>query len=317
MRKFFLLACCVAISANSIAQTLGTGLVAYYPFNNSTADVTPNHNDLSASGSIEFVNDRFGRANKAVSFSRNGNSYLSRPFFDYPDSISISYWQKPALDSEWAITVFNGSTFDGVGFIIDNYPTGGNTGPFLNFFAGGILKAGNAYVFKKNTWQHVVATIKNGDYVVYVNNSINAAGHLTTIPPSYFFTVGVAFDRTTYKAYYTGAIDDIRIYNRVLSPSEVSALYNETPLSTANISNTQPQIDIYPNPAAKFATIKFPNANAKGSVQLIDIAGHVLLQKVIDGTVMNIELPALKNGIYVARIDYNGDVVYRNITIQN
>ncbi len=82
-----------------------------------------------------------------------------------------------------------------------------------------------------STWTHIVATFNNGVSNIYFNG-VNQAGTLTgsisTIATS-SSDVYIGEDGYNGRYGFTGLMDEIRIYNRALSPSEVSNLYNWAP----------------------------------------------------------------------------------------
>src|SRR5205814_142164 len=89
-----------------------------------------------------------------------------------------------------------------------------------------------------NTWSFIAATYSNHVLTVWLNNS-NATwdgcdmyGCIDTSNNQKLFVGAVSVDGQTpsvppgdFKIWYTGAIDDIRIYNRALSSQEVKELY--------------------------------------------------------------------------------------------
>jgi len=111
-----------------------------------------------------------------------------------------------------------------------------------------------------NTWNHVVIV---WDFVlrtdeVYINgvadymniNNITADNSFTS------FIIGTA-NKNDPNQFYTGALDDIRIYNRTLNASEINSLYLE------NIHDTTPVV-ITKQPAS--AVVKFVGGTATFSV---------------------------------------------------
>jgi prepilin-type N-terminal cleavage/methylation domain-containing protein len=93
-------------------------------------------------------------------------------------------------------------------------------------YSGGGIGCTSAGI-SANTWYHIVYTwntatnlencYQNGSVV---NASVSNTFWPTTIPN---FTIGEGFNTSRY---WSGKIDDVRIYNRALSANEVQALYN-------------------------------------------------------------------------------------------
>ncbi|NTU46671.1 DUF2341 domain-containing protein [Candidatus Roizmanbacteria bacterium] len=86
-----------------------------------------------------------------------------------------------------------------------------------------------------NQWYHLVTVFKQNQYLnIYVNNQL-----YKSCKPTYNSPIGVNATAPLLigymgwwgnnNGYFSGTIDELRLYNRALSPSEVSALYNWAP----------------------------------------------------------------------------------------
>jgi hypothetical protein len=105
---------------------------------------------------------------------------------------------------------------------ISIYYTGGN----LYCAYSDIVNNATAYVISGNTWYHVLLTYNSGSTTLYVNGS-QSGNTITGTNSKNGFTLGGGRDTLTQYPF-TGYIDDFRIYNRVLSGSEITAIYNGT-----------------------------------------------------------------------------------------
>lgn len=75
-------------------------------------------------------------------------------------------------------------------------------------------------------WRYLAITLTNGSQKLYIDGALSATGSATGIIASDLnvpLTVGAWIGDGG--SYFRGAIDDLRIYNTVLSASEVAALY--------------------------------------------------------------------------------------------
>jgi hypothetical protein len=75
-----------------------------------------------------------------------------------------------------------------------------------------------------NAWNHIVFTGDSSGAVSYLNGTLDNSSATAFITPdnAEAFTIGYSL----YGTYFPGLIDDVRIYNRALSPTEVQDLYN-------------------------------------------------------------------------------------------
>lgn len=84
----------------------------------------------------------------------------------------------------------------------------------------------NGPILKSNEWQHLTGTFDGNRIKVYVNGIIRQSRdwafpmNSNTNP----FYIGGAIWGNMF-----GLIDDVRIYNRALTPEEVQALYGNPP----------------------------------------------------------------------------------------
>ncbi len=106
----------------------------------------------------------------------------------------------------------------------------GNTGLYANQRASGTTVVANG------SWHHLVGTFDNttSTIKIYVDGNLEDS-KVVTSGVSYananHFAIGAALYGPTYY-YFTGQIDEVRVYNKVLTLSEVQSLYAQTPLPT-------------------------------------------------------------------------------------
>jgi hypothetical protein len=199
------------------------GLVAYYPFSGNANDGSGNGNHGTANGAT-LTTDRFGNTNSAYSFD-GVDDYIDCGFsniFQITDSITISAWVKHNTGSPgiWEDMVMKGNTAYGFQFYsTDGYFT-------FHLRIGGVWKNLSSGIKPvAGTWYHIVGTYDGISQRVYVNgvsrNEVALSGQIET--NNYPLTMG--FKVAGDNSYLNGAIDDVRIYNRALTESEVWALY--------------------------------------------------------------------------------------------
>jgi len=82
----------------------------------------------------------------------------------------------------------------------------------------------------KNQWNFVTYTVSSGSQVIYINGvAINSSSYTHNSGASRYIVLGAANtinNGVGNLAFFNGTIDEARIYNRVLSSSEVSQLYD-------------------------------------------------------------------------------------------
>lgn len=202
------------------------GLVAWYPLNGNAMDASPHHFDFLASPA--FTADRFGsNASSAVFNAIAPISTRSLPFG--PDGFSISLWLKldrtPSTEGERILMHgdFNLPSSDpGAGlFSLAVWADGrcaisahdsGNQGREVVASAGTI---------GTNRWYHI-ACYADGSALTLAINGV-PIGSIATSLGTKSAPLVLGGDASYY--FVSGLVDDVRIYNRAISPSDVRQLY--------------------------------------------------------------------------------------------
>jgi Concanavalin A-like lectin/glucanases superfamily len=203
------------------SYTNTNGLVSFFLFDNTIADVR-NTIILAQTGSISYVT---GRRNQALSLTNTSGvaptNYLTSTY-SFPSTFTVSMWFQSPNTSVATMVFCAANTISLVTGSISIYYTGGN----LYCAYSDIVNNATAYVISGNTWYHVLLTYNSGSTTLYVNGS-QSGNTITGTNSKNGFTLGGGRDTLTQYPF-TGYIDDFRIYNRVLSGSEITAIYNGT-----------------------------------------------------------------------------------------
>jgi hypothetical protein len=218
--------------------SLGLGLVAYYPFNGNANDQSGNGNNGTVTGAV-LTQDRLGAANSAYRFDGTNNVItFSSPPLTQVDNWTLSAWVNPASLAQDGIAVSVG--FDN-GVWGDGYGFGFNGSSALNGIFSGLTYMNAGYLMPAtNQWHHVVMLQQTGTTMFFVDatQTTNNFGAPPLSPSA--FTIG----GQNGVHYFNGEVDDVRIYNRALSSSEIALLYafeGDVPVITA-----QPQGGMVP-----------------------------------------------------------------------
>jgi hypothetical protein len=219
-------------SSGIVISDLQKGLVGQWKMGGNAKDSSPYGNNGTVSGAT-LTTDRKGQTNKAYGFD-GVNNYITVPtqsyFMQTPMSVELwvkldnlaslktvdqTFFRKSHSVSPWASwTVYQSSTNDKVFFAV--CPSSGSCN--YDCYSDSALATG--------VWYHIVGTI-DGSYnmKIYVNSVLQAhTGNLGMSMFSSDGTVRIGGNATQYPT--TGSIDDVRIYNRALSQSEVTSLYD-------------------------------------------------------------------------------------------
>ncbi|MFC1585687.1 FISUMP domain-containing protein [Fibrobacterota bacterium] len=206
------------LSWSITVSSLTDGLIAYYPFNGNANDESGQANNGTVNGAT-LTTDRFGSADKAYNFD-GVDDFISigdSPDWDAPYK-SICAWARPTTDQKNMKLLFREGYTEDSGFEL---VYGGQYGG--SFYSGGWKLAYAAG--QHNEWSHVVA-INNGSNVLLYVNGVLTTGE--SCGPSVAGSGILYIGQHIGGGYrWEGYIDEIRIYNRVLTDAEIQLLSNE------------------------------------------------------------------------------------------
>lgn len=230
------------IGSNITAQIPTNGLVAYYPFDGDAKDKSGNGNDGIVYGA-SLTTDRCGRQDSAYYF--NGSDYIyvrSSNNFNL-NNFTFSVWIKIETYPPYSViaSATSAASIFEIGSIpYGNYGTGlgiGHSGYATN--SGCTVTSGNAdgtfEGFTKdplpdlNTWYNIVITRSNSFVKLYVNDQLSYSEATKGLNPFFNNPLEIFIGtRCEFFQYFNGSIDDLMIFNRVLSDTEIASLYNMT-----------------------------------------------------------------------------------------
>jgi hypothetical protein len=227
------LAACALNLVATIRADVSTGLVAYYPFNGDANDASGNgHNGTVVNATFQTNGPN---AEVALSFAGNTSSYVVVPesaSLEPADALSISMWcngvQGQACGFGWG-TILRKSAACQAGYLIRG--CNGGTGFEIdgpNVCSGGLQISATFQTFTGANWQHIVGTYSAADGMLktYENgvliNQTPLTSQLSHSGDLYIGGANVAGD----DGGFNGLINEVRIYNRALSASDVQQLYS-------------------------------------------------------------------------------------------
>ncbi len=242
--KLLLLAMGIALSAQSLIAQVPSyvptnGLVGYWPFNGNANDVSGNNNNGTVNGAT-LTSDRNGNANSAYSFNGSSNfiQVANSSSLQNVNSITISAWIN--------ITQLYQSGGSGFFPIVSKSNSQGTYGNYaFGFWSPNIIahlnnaETATAFPFSIGNWQNVVVSIGNGTTSFYLNGNLLWSGNSGVFPNNPVNNLPLIFgmDRPGLVEYANGKIDDIGIWNRVLTSQEISSMFNQVPIYSDNCNN--------------------------------------------------------------------------------
>jgi hypothetical protein len=202
------------------------GLVAWFPFNGNANDESGYNHQVTANGP-NTTTDRFGVADRAYEFDGVSDkiSVVDNvvPNFDFIQ-FSISIWAFKDNQTIFFPGIISRCQPNNIGWYLY-----ANSGLSDSIDFSGAISTGNYYnAFGAPApiiqWVHYVCTFSPGLQKLYINGILVGTDNN---PGAVFNAIGdIQIGFKTGGSYWGGKIDDIAIYDRVLSQSEITGLYN-------------------------------------------------------------------------------------------
>jgi hypothetical protein len=229
---FGILTITVVLTTQALAQSfLNNGLVAYYPFTGSANDASGNGNNGTVYGAVPTTN-RFGVANSAYYFNGTTDYIQIGDISDLrmTNYLTVSAWINPvntneaqmivSKEGEYWLATINGMLVCAL--------ANSNSTVFYEYFSTSQINT--------SLWTQVAMDFDQGALTLWVNGTAitnfsvsSQIGRVTAI--GHDLRIGDRQQQQLnsggqlYNEWFTGAIDDIRIYDIALSSNEVQELY--------------------------------------------------------------------------------------------
>ncbi|MDP7291362.1 MAG: LamG domain-containing protein, partial [Verrucomicrobiota bacterium] len=216
----YLLIIMVALAIPVHAVDLADGLVAEWTFEegegNVVRDTSDNNNNGVLHNEPEWVEDGIGTALRLDGI----DDYVdcgTTALIDLTETVSLEAWVKPEKPSTGE-PLIAGKSIYAYGLTW--------TGSSIYFYiSDGAWKASTPLPLRQ--WSHVVGTYDGTRMLLYVNGEL-ASGFVMTEPNTPIKSRGTsAMIGRLAKAYYCGAVDNVRIFSRPLSQKEVKKHYEQ------------------------------------------------------------------------------------------
>ncbi len=247
LRAWCLLAPCLCVAA-LLASPLtthadDTGLVGYWSFNEGTGTVATDFSGNGNTGTLVNEGSGFplwvgGKRGKALDSNNNGSNVTIDGIVNdvATGNFTVAFWFKPRtlIDSSDSVIVM----FDMADPSSNNdilFQAGNNVA--LSEANGALVASigrSGGYDTLRSTqtswsagvWYHAVLTYSTvSGSVLYINGVSNDTDAATTRGSTLATTATLFKTAPSDINFYDGAMDEVRVYNRALSPTEVAELY--------------------------------------------------------------------------------------------
>lgn len=231
-------------------MALTTNLVSYWKLDESSGNAADSvgSNTLTNTNTVTYS---AGKINNGAKYVRTSSQYhsitnASQTGLGIIGDLSIGFWMKPT-------TITPPSTYF---MLVDKFGNGSNlsysvrqnnSNIYFSISSDGTTEhnvSGTTGNLQANVWQYVVVTYTAASHLATFYYNGSSVGTADTIVTSIFngtanFELANGVDNVTY--LYDGMLDEVGVWSRVLSSSEVTQLYNggsglQYPFSTVSNS---------------------------------------------------------------------------------
>ncbi|KAA3631860.1 MAG: hypothetical protein DWQ02_15755, partial [Bacteroidetes bacterium] len=277
----------ITVSTEEEITTSEPGLVAWYPMDGDANDVTPynNHGVIGGDPVFEDVSHPNGTGGQAIVFDGVQDSVIAENAVQLiSDYTTVAFWIR-----------VDAVTTDPEAYVLDFghwnerwkislpqhlkivWTTNSNNSVSENFVHD--MDSGDGNELLVDYWWYVTMVHDGVNDIIYLDgsevNNLPAEGVLNSTDNP--LTMG-ASGGTNGKQYLTGALDEIKIYNKALTPAEVEMLATtgSTVVSTDDLSLLSSVVhSFYPNPVERELIIEHSfNDYQPLLVRVFDVEGR-------------------------------------------
>ena len=230
-----------AAKINTTPTTFNTsGLVGYWTFDgaetvwtSTTAGTTLDKSGQNNTGTLTSMNQAtspaIGKHGQALNFD-GSTSYVEipdNPAYTLGTAFTYSAWIKTSDTVGEIFSNFEvASPFVGTLFGVGFGGTNGKLSVWISTSSGSTVQDTGSVV-NDNTWRFVTASYDGTNVRFYRDGALSSTIAATNSVGNSSNVLRIGRDNNSPgERYYNGSLDDVRIYNRALSASEVTQLYN-------------------------------------------------------------------------------------------
>jgi hypothetical protein len=277
--------------------------LAYYPLNNDVMDYSGNDHHATVEGT-QKVDDALGLSGFARRFA-SGNDVIrvsNDPILNFGEAITLAFWMSPSTVGHEAFLLSHGSWEERWKVSI----TPSKKLRWTVRTGNGTVDLDSSDPLVTNEFIHVTVVYTGYSMEMYINGVLDSfvghGGDINTTAKNLTFGQKDYDDR---QYYYNGVLDEVRIYDKILQPDEISLLQTlwMDDVPTPVEKEVRSALGIFPNPSSDGRiTIEHPGETLL-DVQLIGSDGKWISSEWSKGENSSlVRCGQNRKGIYILRI---------------
>lgn len=201
------------------------GLIAFYPAFGELTDESGNNHDFNVNPTEKeptYSTDRFGKANQACQFD-GIDDYRFAQSVSIKHPLTTGFWIRYDQDDEGGLVGTSVGTSTGLAIsLYDDGMLAVEVDDNVLYQIEGVLPASS-----NGQWIFIAIAFDGPNLKLYVNGVLKKdySGAANSITDTNVLKIGQVPGGA---GYYSGELDDIAVYNRVLTDNEITALFKQT-----------------------------------------------------------------------------------------
>lgn len=288
---------------------------AYYPFDGNVRDYSGNERHATMSG-VELTQDSRGETKKAYLFDA-GTDIISVPHstaLNFQDKITLSFWVKATSIPEESFILSHGSWEER--WKVSITPTG-----FLRWTiktSTGTKDLDSSVPLELNQFYHFTVVYSGYSMEIYKDGELDTFmvnnGLITST------TKALTFGRKeegVENYYLRGVLDEVRIYNAIVAPDEISGLKSKWNGIVTSVEDRLQQIAVYPNPTEGDFFLRGVTLAQTQQMKLYDMRGSALQFEVSEaGGDVKVSMNRTTKGLIIVTFKEGQQLIHRKIMLR-
>ncbi len=190
-----------------------SGMVTWLPGDGNAQDILNNAQDLSINGGVTFSAGKVAQA-----FNFDGTGDVTYSTINAGSAYTVDFWMRPTGDGTRHLLANNNADAQSFGGLQFDFRT-------VRYRQGGSTRVqSGAESVPLNTYTHVALTYNGSVNRLYINGSliVESVAHTETFNNA--VSLGFAIVNSDGISRFMGQIDEVEIFNRELSPSEILSI---------------------------------------------------------------------------------------------
>jgi hypothetical protein len=297
------------------SSTKPTSPLAYYPLDGNTKDYSGNEYHAQLENATPTTDAR-GELNKAYLFSSSADLiYVSNnSVLNFQNQITLSFWVK-LVDVPQEVFILSHGSWE------ERWKISVTPDKKLRWSvktATGIKDLDSSLPLVLNKFYHMAVTYSGYSMELYIDGMLDTFIANTGLLLKTGKAISFGKKDVSISNYYLrGSLDEVRIYDKSLSPDEIQTLktlWNVETITSVNDVKNQ-QVEFYPNPAKNSITVYMDQPIV--SIRILDSIGQVVSSSYTSlGNRTEVVFARMNPGVMILQIETNNGMIYKKFVTE-